>query len=253
MKHQTNLMKKETLKVFVTIIMAIFILFISFTAESKEVGEIERLITAFSQSGVLLESYWLHIGVPYEDIENEQKLLEEGNRLSKSFGLPEVVMLKKVGQDQVYLATGSWGGNSEVELQLKKLHPSSAEAYFVFKVKGSKGLVELQNHYKRLTQLLQKNQLVPKINTCLQGTINDKLNNDQQLVYIEGMLSKLEAAKVEELDTNLVKSVSAYSPLFPYAIKTGQKQMNVQIATHFNSLDQNTVITLGTPIIAIEY
>ena len=161
--------------------------------------------------------------------------------------------LESVGKDQVYHSIGNWGNDTVAELQIKGTNDLNTDTYLIFKLKGTKDLDAIKDHYKRLTQMLKNIQIYPQINTCLQGTINDKLDSDQQLVYIEGVLHKLEAAKVEELDTSLVKSISAYSPLFPYAIKTGQKQMNVQIATHFNSLDQNTVITLGTPIITIEY
>lgn len=237
----------------VTLILISLFFILGLSAQGNQQEDIEVIIHAFQEAGAELESYWLHIGMPYGTYQNDELLLLTGNQLSDSFQLPKVTDLVKSGKQRIYVSKGTWGNGTEVELQLKRQNDEMEEMYFIFKLKGNHSLENFKAHYQKLTYKAQEFQISPKINSCIQGNINDKLSDIDQFVLIDDMLHKLDAREVEKLDTDLVKSISAFSPRIKHSIWTGNQKMNVQIAAHVNKLTQKTVLTMGTPIITIEY
>jgi len=239
----------------VVILMSLFLVFLGLTAQGKEIQDIEYLIKAFEQTDAELEGYWVQFGFPYETIKDETELLTLGNTWSESLDLPINNQLQ-VGTDNLqpfYYTEGKWGERTKIEFVIKHQDENSRQLYILFNLHGESNLEELKKHYAKLENILNDYQISPIINSCIQGNINDKLNNISQSVLTEGILHNLDATTVEELDTDLVKSVSAYSPLLKNFIWTGSNKMNIQVATHYNSLDKKTTLTVGTPIIKIEY
>ncbi|OEF99814.1 hypothetical protein BHF71_01160 [Vulcanibacillus modesticaldus] len=241
-------------KVIIAVVL-LFALFFSLGITVKGNGgqDVEYLIKAFNKTGAKMDTYWLNFGIPYGKYEDDQQLLQIGNRLSSSFKLPVAKELIIIGAQKVYSSKGTWGDGTEVELQIKKYSQQSNDLYLLFHLKGNSSTDDLLKYYNLLEKILDENNLYPKINSCVQGNIDDKLSNVDQFVLIEELLASLEAKEIEKLDTDLVKSISAYSPKITNSIWTGDKKMNIQIATHVSNLQQKTIITMGTPIITIEY
>lgn len=237
----------------VAVILTGMIFFLALTVQGNEQQDIELLIQSFHKTEAQLDTYWLHFGFPYEEYRSDDLLLLTGNRLSSTLMLPEMTDLVKINQQKIYLNQGTWGKGTEVTIQIKRKSEQSKEMYLVFRLEGNRSLDDFRTFYKLLYSKMQEIQFPPKINSCIQGNINDKLENEEQDVLIDDILNHLNAKVVEKLDTDLVKSVSAYSPLMKYSIWTGNNKMNIQVATHVNNLEEKTVLTLGTPIITIEY
>jgi len=214
---------------------------------------VELLIETFQQSGAELSNYWLQVGVPYITVSEEDELLLIGKSLSQSFNLPEAQKIVTLEGQKAYFTKGTWGNGTEVELQIKAQSASSNKMYLIFRLQGNENLEAMAGYYNTLKEKLEENHISPKINTCIQGNINVKLSNVDQFVLINRLLHNIDAEEVEKLDTILVKSVSAYSSKFENYIWTDNNKMNVQIASHVNNLQQQTVITMGTPIITVEY
>ncbi|WP_044641313.1 YwmB family TATA-box binding protein [Risungbinella massiliensis] len=74
----------------------------------------------------------------------------------------------------------------------------------------------------------------------LQGTINQILN-------------LLDAKQVEGMVTKRTLAVSAQSPLLTGQLATGKSWMNVQVAARYSDDQSKTIVTIGTPIITMEY
>lgn len=238
-------------RVIIIFISVFFIL--GLKAQGNDEQDIEILIDAFRKTNAELELYWLHVGIPYKKILNDSQLLSEGKKLSSIFLLPESDNLKKINNQNLYYSFGSWGYGTEAELILKRVNEQTNETYLLFRLKGVNSLDDLKVYYELLSEKMLENQISPKINSCIQGKINDKLGNTEQFVLINKILKSINADRVEMLNTDLVKSVSAYSSKIKNYIWTSNNKMNVQISTHFDSLNKKTILTLGTPIITIEY
>ncbi len=220
------------------------------TWPTKKIDEIGLLEKGFEPSGAKLTEYSLHVGIPYKTIKEDQ-LVATGKELSQVFQIPDG-QIEQFGQELSYVSKGTWGTNTQIELQLKTIK-ERASTYFLIKATGDNSFQQLENDYQELNKMLQMAHINPKINTCIQGEINDKLNNVEQYQLIQKVLNMTDASIVEELKTDLVTSISAYSPEVGQAIQTKGGKMNLQVATHYDSLHNKTILTMGTPIITIEY
>ena len=240
-------------KVFVIISVFGIILNIGLTAQGNQGNDSELLIKSFTETNAEVEAYWLSVGQPYLQFTGDNDLLENGKQLSEVLELPVSTILKDINNQLIYHTIGTWGKGTEIELQLKRVSNQDNRTYLIFRLKGQESVEDLSEFYSKLDSKLQQIQITPVINACIQGFINDKLNNDQQFVLIKGILESLQASEIEQLDTALVKSISAYTPKLNNSIITGGQKMNLQVASHVNNLDNKTILTLGTPIITIEY
>lgn len=70
---------------------------------------------------------------------------------------------------------------------------------------------------------------------------------------VDQALTFLAAKPVEGMVTDRTLSVSAQSPLLSGKLKTGTKWMNVQIAARWSDDHSKMIVTVGSPIITMEY
>ncbi|WP_051330803.1 YwmB family TATA-box binding protein [Aneurinibacillus terranovensis] len=110
---------------------------------------------------------------------------------------------------------------------------------------------------QQVTKVLKQNEIngshVLQINTCVRGFYSGKLKNDLQKAKSKEIVSYFNGNIVEALEDNTVLSYSAYSPQIKTQIYTNHNKMNLQVATHYDELDQKTLVTIGIPIITMEY
>ncbi|MGD9677930.1 MAG: YwmB family TATA-box binding protein [Vulcanibacillus sp.] len=234
----------------IILLLVSMIFLLGFTIEIDKNQDIEVLIDAFNKTGADLETYSLSFSSPIGQYQGENELLATGRRFSIILDVPISKNLIDLNNEKVYLSKGIWGEKTETELRILK---HGAELYISFKLIGTDSLKELEKNYNYLDKNLQGLAFIIKINSCVQGNINVKLSNTDQLVLIGGILDEIGAKEVERLDTELVKSISAYTPNIETNIMTGKKMMNYQVATHSSFVMQKTKVTMGTPIIVVEY
>ncbi|MGG0185059.1 YwmB family TATA-box binding protein [Bacillus rhizoplanae] len=90
----------------------------------------------------------------------------------------------------------------------------------------------------------------PKIYTCVQGTLSDKIEGVLQDKTNE-VLKDLSAKAIERVEERAFVSVSAYNKKWNDALSTNKEKINVQIA--IRSTNNKNSIVVGTPIITSEY
>lgn len=127
-------------------------------------------------------------------------------------------------------------------------------AYLILKLsvnKQGQELIGQYNHY------LQKNLKVlgldPKINTSIRGMINKKMTHDEQYAFLQAMFQELNGKVTEGLNEKKVISLSGYSEDLNRFVMSKNKRINVQIASRYNPLNKQTVITIGNPIVTMTY
>jgi len=89
-----------------------------------------------------------------------------------------------------------------------------------------------------------------KIFACAQGFYSDKIDIVVSKKANE-ILSRFHAKVIEKVEEKTFESVSAYTNHWKDSIKTNGRKMNLQVG--LRSVDQGTTVTIGTPIITIEY
>lgn len=90
----------------------------------------------------------------------------------------------------------------------------------------------------------------PKIYTCIQGTLSDKIEGVLQ-DKVNEVLKDLSAKVIEKVEERAFVSVSAYNKKWNDALSTNKEKINVQIA--IRSTNNKNTIVVGTPIITSEY
>jgi hypothetical protein len=104
---------------------------------------------------------------------------------------------------------------------------------------------------KRCTRLLQSYGIIADYHFSIRGrtmNVTTGLANHAQKV-----LTLLRAREVEGMRTDHTVSLSALSSMLPGGIETGGGMMNLQVAARMDSEARAVVLTIGTPIITIEY
>lgn len=128
------------------------------------------------------------------------------------------------------------------------------DTHVVFSLKGKDTqLPELKRVQKRIATAFREAGRVSQFSTCLRGLYSDKLGVDQQTGKILSIFAALHARELERLADDTVVSISGYTRLWQPHIKVNDQNMNLQVATHQDTATGQTWITVGTPIITVEY
>ncbi|WP_312109606.1 YwmB family TATA-box binding protein [Brevibacillus reuszeri] len=130
----------------------------------------------------------------------------------------------------------------------------SFDTYVVLQLSGSRqSLLYIEQIQETFANALSKANFIPQISTCIRGMYNVKMGVDQQEGKILSIFSTLQATELERLQDETVVSISGHTPMWePFIALNGQK-MNLQVATHRDSSNAGTWVTIGTPIITAEY
>lgn len=130
----------------------------------------------------------------------------------------------------------------------------SFDTYVVLQLSGSlQTLLYIEQIQETFANALSKANFIPQISTCIRGMYNVNMSVDQQEGKILSIFNTLQATELERLQDETVVSISGHTPMWePFIALNGQK-MNLQVATHRDSNNAGTWVTVGTPIITAEY
>lgn len=92
----------------------------------------------------------------------------------------------------------------------------------------------------------------PLFFTCIKGHTSGIMKGVLRL-KTKKLLEQFEAKPVEELNEETFVSVSGLTKKWNHSIPTQNGNMNIQVALRSESLGENTIVTVGTPIITTEY
>lgn len=154
---------------------------------------------------------------------------------------------------------GNWGRNIHVQYTVINDRPyqTFSQPYISIQVtgRGHPDLQQLSATRNRIIQTLQQYGIQPRIHFSLQGHLSSKstmeLSDRNRIISL--VLHHLGAHEVESMRTERTTSVSAYTPLFSGGLTTSGGKMNVQVAAKYDHDDDGIILTVGTPIITIEY
>ncbi|MBX6395635.1 MAG: YwmB family TATA-box binding protein, partial [Alicyclobacillaceae bacterium] len=158
------------------------------------------------------------------------------------------------GDQRVYQLRGLWPGGVSGMLVLTSLKTGSQiDTTLVVRVEKTGPADDLGSAHDRVRKMLEVAGVEPRMDTCLYGTLDDRMSETERRDRIAHALDAVRAREVEALRTPLVTSVSAYSAQMKEYIRTGNKKMNLQIAMHDDAYGNKTRVVVGTPIVTVEY
>lgn len=127
------------------------------------------------------------------------------------------------------------------------------EAYLVINMETAAGKREIAEWHKKVAAILCDIGGSPRINTCLVGWLDGKLEKDEWLERLDTAGQALGAAVSDKLVQPNFASVTGYSPVFAEWVETGDKRVNLNMAMRFSPFDNRTYVIIGSPVITGEY
>lgn len=238
------------------VILVIVFLIASLPVFARETEDqtISLMLQSIEQTGAKTEEIELRTTVDLGVVATTKDLLELASSWSSKLEVPVQTSVKREGSNYVYQV---WETKEGISRDLRMIGVPQNDHFHTYLVVGLKGnrihaqdLAELRD---RITFLFKKASMIPQFSTCIRGMYSDKLGVDQQEDKLHAVLTALQAIEIERLQDETVLSISAYTEQWKPSITTGQHKMNVQVATHLDTHDSITRITVGTPIITAEY
>lgn len=179
---------------------------------------------------------------------------EQAVRLSKQLGLPQPVLARQTGHD-VYRSEIQAEGE-RAGILVNAVVTEDNGYYVIVQLAGNRSteLSELISLHEQVDQLLANSEVEATWNLAVQGTGATDASGSNQLEETEAKLSgQLGMHAVERYTDDNTVSVSYRVPELPTAIQSGSDVLNMQIAVHQDQDKGSNRITLGFPVITIEY
>lgn len=243
---------------FSVLTLGFFLLFTGWSHQSvfHQTVNVQLLVQPFQANEWQVDTWMVHHGAPLDQPLTDRQL----KHLTRYFRLTE--------QDPPFLDTpnssqsehvflSDWRRNIPLEIRvIRRGHEKSvfADHYLVVNVKSvGENAGELLTTTEYVSEGLRQAGITPQMQVSIQGRAHHVLRQDEQRLLINRIMEDLDAHEVEALRDATGASVSAFSPHAGKPIESNGREMNVQIATRTDRVLHQTVITMGTPIITIEY
>lgn len=216
------------------------------------------LSAAFAATEAEVEGYSVH---NWSVIDRDYKSLEElkalGQQLNETFGLEQAQeTAEHEGDKNSYALRGTWKDGSQAQLVLSslKFQDHAPQTVLVLRVEQeTNDLGEFNRSIQLVRDTATRAGTVPQISTCIKGLLADKMKDGETNALISKVFGKVNAKEVEGVRSDIVSSVSGYSPLTKDYIVTNGNKMNLQVAVHYDEQQQKTRVLVGSPIVTIEY
>lgn len=217
------------------------------------------LMQTLREANIQPHSVTVHYGDMLRDDATDQDIITMKGNLERLFSL-QLTQVSGLGQQEVMKFQGITKLNSGADVQLLWIgyqrnpeNPSLYEGYLSVDVST---LDTDPEQIKALTAWLSKKlgeiKVESKLNTTIQGSTDQILNTEEQYQWVSGVLEQLRVQEVIGTKEDSLVSLSGYSSQFNQSVTTGDKQMNIQMATHIDHLNQRMVVTIGSPLITTE-
>jgi hypothetical protein len=130
---------------------------------------------------------------------------------------------------------------------------TGGETYIVVDVSMDKSYKDLITERHNIADAVQMDENSINFSSCIIGTYKGKLEKRDADKKSRIALQSINARKVEGIENEELKSISAFSSSVGGYIMSDQARVNVQLAIRYSSYDDKTYIWIGTPLIPMGY
>ncbi|WP_024832975.1 YwmB family TATA-box binding protein [Ruminiclostridium josui] len=106
---------------------------------------------------------------------------------------------------------------------------------------------------EKIEDVFKRHKLKAEINSCITGTYEGNLKDEQLENICRKILNESSAKKIDSFRQQNEISVSAFSPLIGDKLRIGGKNVNLGIAFRYNKLENRTYLWVATPVVNAEY
>jgi hypothetical protein len=225
-------------------------------AQTSETGEF--LMKAFATTDAEVEGYTINNwSVVDKEFRTADQLKGMAGQLNRTLNIQNVNGTPDTQGDQVsYTLRGTFKDGANVQLVLKtmKFQEHAPQTVLVVSLDhATKDLNQYPQEISTVRQTAIAAKSVPQISTCIKGLLADKMKSGDSNALVNDVFRKVNAKEIEGVRSDLVTSVSGYSPLTKDYIFTNGNKMNIQVAVHYDAYQGKTRVLVGSPIVTIEY
>lgn len=185
---------------------------------------------------------------------NAGDTVREADLLAAQLGLGKAVFSEEDGH-ATYRASGSPDLYSKISMFWSELGPDSSYVIVTIETQDLLKATNIQAVAQETGTLMQAAGIAPEWNASLQGVTSLQNSPREALAGIEGTiagrLSGLKAVEDYEDDTTCSRSYSV--PGLNRFVNSGDQRIALQAAVHKNGNDNSNRVTIGLPLITIEY
>ncbi|WP_158587569.1 YwmB family TATA-box binding protein [Neobacillus notoginsengisoli] len=213
--------------------------------------DLVKLAAALEAEGSLLEEWSVYSREVIEDSDSPRELEAHAARLRDLY--PDwdwsITSTGKVWEAKAVSPASNYG--REYLQLISTRTPHKANAYIIYKVAGGEWNGESATFLKSGKFKQRRNDIFrgePPIFSCIKGSFDDRMEKALP-EKVSNLMARLNAVETEGIREENFLSISANSSEFADTFMNG---INIQIAVRTSGAEKATV-TVGTPIITVEY
>lgn len=219
--------------------------------------EEEAIITSFESTGAdVLESMiscWAKLNDKFLDV---RQLEAEMDAVVKAIDLGNATVSKDVeaGDQLNKVVLHAVSGNKSYSIAVESVkHDTGGESYIIVDVSMDGSYKDLKTVKESIAKALPVDEAEINFSSCIIGTYKGELKEEEAEKKAGIALRAINAKKVEGIENEELKSISAFSSRVGGYVMSEQSRVNVQLAIRYSSYDDRTYIWIGTPLIPMGY
>lgn len=215
---------------------------------------IEEIMDQYQNTGSIPTLFVLHHGGRMNRALTSQEVEKLAKRINYEFHGENIQRFVEADGTR-YQSENQLSSSWKVSVRIVDDQPTQTrkKPYVSLELRGN-GIPDarLQQFRKQFLQVCLANEMTPQIHFSIQGEVSAGQASGMKDM-IQSKIKPLDAKQIEEMTTENTVSISYFVPRWGSGIVTKGGEMNLQIATRWNHQNNRAVLTMGTPIITIEY
>ena len=221
-------------------------------------GDNSILQNAFLSSGAKFVNSEIYVWSDMEDQDqSKEDLLNLADQLAMDLSVVEKDTFSKQTADTYLMdkteIKGVCADGKSVSITTGKSKDNVQKTNISINVNNTMTSKDIADTVNVIKDKFKKFRLKPKVNTCIIGCFDGKLDYEEMHSISKNILKYAKAKKIDSISDNNLISISAYSPYIDNNIEVGGKRINMNLALRYNAYENKTYIWLATPVITIEY
>lgn len=215
---------------------------------------IKEIMDQYKNTGAIPTLFVLHHGGRTNRELTSQEIDELAKRINYEFNGKKIQKFTEADGTR-YHSESQLSSSLKVSVRIVDDQPTQTrkKPYVSLELRGN-GIsdIRLQQFRKQFLQICLANDMTPQIHFSIQGEVETK-QTLRLKDLIKSNIKSFDAKQIEEMTTENTVSISYFVPRWGSGIVTSGREMNLQVATRWNHHTNRAVLTIGTPIITIEY
>lgn len=219
----------------------------------------DPLVYAMEATGAKVQEFTVNgwSKLPVHDLSDEEMTVIARRAMEKlGFRSDQFELSHNRSTNHRQVKAEAHGYRSYAVAVVQVLYPSwekkGHEVYMVVNIDRIRpeGSAELQ---ASVTKLINDNGGSARVNTCLVGWLDGKLEEEEKVSKLNSAFKAIDASIISSLSYPNLASYTGFTPLISESLMVGQDKVNISIAIRYSQYDNRTYVMVGSPVITREY